>query len=203
MNAEIVAAPAAKFHGVPVAAGPPCHDGAGAVTGDPHTQLIVDPRAKAPRRRGPKPKSVGPALDEAFRRRRAGETIRTIAAALETPRSTVGRALRRAGVRRPARSSIGARTPRQKLYAQIKRGQIPDANVLACVDCRHRRTEGQPRHEWALSAKPEGGWKISPVCIKCHRRRKRMVRVAAYRALVDTARRNMGRDYSPLPAGTS
>jgi hypothetical protein len=145
---------------------------------------------------------IGLALEEAGRRRQAGESIRTIAAALRTPRSTVARALSRAGVRCRVTDSRGnARTPRQKLYAKIKRGQIPAANRLPCIDCRHRRTEGQPRHEWALTAKPEGGWRISPVCIKCHRRRKRMARVTAYLALVDAARRNVGQNDSPLPPG--
>lgn len=196
MSASEVTIPAMT----PAAAGPPPGASGAGPSQDTPEQLLASPGA-IPARRGPRPRLAGERLEEVVCRRQDGASIRAIEAAIGTPRSTISRALNRAGVDRP--TSTSARTPRQALYRLIRLGRIPDASTLACADCRRRRTAGQPRHEWAMTAKPAGGWKIAPVCIRCHRRRKRMARAAVYRALVDAARSNMGHNDSHLPGGNN
>lgn len=62
----------------------------------------------------------------------------------------------------------------QAVNNAVRRGKIPPAHALPCVDCGHEWREGQPnRHEYDhyLGYAPEHRLSVQAVCKSCHSKR--------------------------------
>lgn len=62
---------------------------------------------------------------------------------------------------------------RQRINIEVRRGDRPHPNTLACVDCGHIWQDGERRHEYDhyLGYAAEHQYDVEPVCTTCHARR--------------------------------
>lgn len=63
---------------------------------------------------------------------------------------------------------------RRVISAMVRKGIIPSANEVPCVDCGHINTDNEKCHEYDhyLGYEPEHYASVQPVCINCHVRRE-------------------------------
>src|SRR5579872_1157315 len=62
---------------------------------------------------------------------------------------------------------------RQRINVEVRSGRRPHPNTLPCVDCGHRWTPGERRHEYDhyLGYGTSHHYDVEPVCTVCHAKR--------------------------------
>lgn len=59
---------------------------------------------------------------------------------------------------------------RQRINVEVRSGRRPRPNDLSCVDCGHRWSPGEPRHEYDhfMGYGAEHHYDVQAVCVRCH-----------------------------------